>query len=173
MKVDREPIASRPSEPRQSHPVALEPYFARHRVLTLNHISPRGLARLPPERYDVGPKVTEPVAILVRSADMHGLEITPSVVAIARAGAGSTTFQSPNSANEVYRCSTRRCKRQCREELVLAACCWARNIALLWPLCDRSREMMRQSTTRWSEARSSMSDLSCLAVHLGCWVWVR
>lgn len=88
MKVDREPIASRPSEPRQSHPVALEPYFARHRVLTLNHISPRGLARLPPERYDVGPKVTEPVAILVRSADMHGLEITPSVVAIARAGAG-------------------------------------------------------------------------------------
>ncbi len=60
----------------------------RHRILTLNHISPRGLERLPSERYDVGPKVTDPAAILVRSADMHKLEITPSVLAIGRAGAG-------------------------------------------------------------------------------------
>jgi D-3-phosphoglycerate dehydrogenase / 2-oxoglutarate reductase len=60
----------------------------RHRILTLNHISPRGLERLPPGDYDVGPKVTDPAAILVRSADMHRLEIAPSVLAVARAGAG-------------------------------------------------------------------------------------
>ena len=60
----------------------------RHHILTLNHISTRGLERLPQDRYQVGPDVTAPEAILVRSADMHSMEISPSVLAIARAGAG-------------------------------------------------------------------------------------
>jgi D-3-phosphoglycerate dehydrogenase len=59
-----------------------------YRILTLNDISPRGLARLPRERYEVGPAVTHPDAILVRSADLHGFEVTPGVRAIGRAGAG-------------------------------------------------------------------------------------
>ncbi|HEY0768448.1 MAG TPA: phosphoglycerate dehydrogenase [Steroidobacteraceae bacterium] len=59
-----------------------------YRILTLNDISSRGLARLPRERYEVGAAVTRPHAILVRSADLHGMAIAPEVRAIGRAGAG-------------------------------------------------------------------------------------
>src|SRR5256885_15720289 len=59
-----------------------------YRILTLNALSPRGRARLPRERYEVGAAVTHPDAILVRSADLHGFEVTPGVRAIGRAGAG-------------------------------------------------------------------------------------
>ena len=59
-----------------------------YRILTLNNISPRGLERLPGELYQVGPDVTEPDAILVRSAELAAAAIPPSVRAIARAGAG-------------------------------------------------------------------------------------
>ena len=59
-----------------------------YRILTLNDISSRGLARLPRERYEVGAAVTRPDAILVRSADLHGFDVPPGVRAIGRAGAG-------------------------------------------------------------------------------------
>jgi D-3-phosphoglycerate dehydrogenase / 2-oxoglutarate reductase len=58
------------------------------RVLTLNAISPKGLARLPGELYQAGPEVSEPDAILLRSAELSAAAIAPSVRAIARAGAG-------------------------------------------------------------------------------------
>ena len=59
------------------------------RIQTLNNISPLGLSRLPSERYTIGNDVTNPDAILVRSAKMHDMEIPASVKAIARAGAGT------------------------------------------------------------------------------------
>jgi D-3-phosphoglycerate dehydrogenase / 2-oxoglutarate reductase len=59
-----------------------------YRILTLNRISPRGLARLPPERYEVGADIAEPDAILLRSADLHDTPIAPGVRAIGRAGVG-------------------------------------------------------------------------------------
>src|SRR5580693_5168954 len=58
------------------------------RILTLNAISPKGLARFPAERYAVGSALERPDAILVRSADLHGSAIAPEVRAIGRAGAG-------------------------------------------------------------------------------------
>jgi D-3-phosphoglycerate dehydrogenase / 2-oxoglutarate reductase len=58
------------------------------RILTLNSISPRGLARLPRERYEVGSDLERPDAILVRSADMHGMQIPPGLAAVGRAGTG-------------------------------------------------------------------------------------
>ncbi len=57
-------------------------------VLTLNAISPRGLARLPKDRYRVSPDSAAPDAILVRSFNLHDREIPASVRAIGRAGAG-------------------------------------------------------------------------------------
>ena len=60
--------------------------------LVLNQISPNGLKRLPEERYKVGKDVAKPDAVLVRSADMHTLEIPASVRAIARAGAGTNNI---------------------------------------------------------------------------------
>ncbi len=62
------------------------------RVLTLNQISPIGLKRLPTEHYTVGKDVANPDAVLVRSADMHGIEIPASVKAIGRAGAGTNNI---------------------------------------------------------------------------------
>ncbi|MDO9090853.1 MAG: phosphoglycerate dehydrogenase [Burkholderiaceae bacterium] len=60
----------------------------RFEVLVLNRIAASGLARLPAQRYNVGEKVSAPDAVLVRSADMHAMDIPASVRAIGRAGAG-------------------------------------------------------------------------------------
>ncbi|MBM4213015.1 MAG: 3-phosphoglycerate dehydrogenase [Gammaproteobacteria bacterium] len=59
------------------------------RIQTLNQISVRGLERLPRDRYEVASAITDPHAILLRSADMHNMTIAPSVLAVARAGAGT------------------------------------------------------------------------------------
>ncbi len=61
------------------------------KILTLNAISARGLARLP-EHYIVGGDVADPDGILVRSANMHDMDIPASVQAIARAGAGTNNI---------------------------------------------------------------------------------
>jgi len=61
------------------------------KVLTLNAISARGLARLP-EHYTVGGDIADPDGILVRSANMHDMDIPASVRAIGRAGAGTNNI---------------------------------------------------------------------------------
>jgi len=58
------------------------------RVQTLNKISPLGLDLFPRDKYEVASDIPNPDAVLVRSADMIGMEIPSSVLAIARAGAG-------------------------------------------------------------------------------------
>ncbi len=63
-----------------------------YRILTLNNIAARGLARLPRERYEVASDLNQPDAILVRSADMHKTTVPPSVLAIGRAGAGTNNI---------------------------------------------------------------------------------
>ena len=57
-------------------------------IRTMNKISPRGLELLPASAFTVGDDIAEPDAILVRSADLHGVEFPASLKAIARAGAG-------------------------------------------------------------------------------------
>ncbi|PWT75421.1 MAG: 3-phosphoglycerate dehydrogenase [Proteobacteria bacterium] len=61
-------------------------------ILTLNAISHAGLKLLPAERYEVGAQVSHPDAILVRSHDMHKMEIATTVRAIGRAGAGTNNI---------------------------------------------------------------------------------
>jgi D-3-phosphoglycerate dehydrogenase / 2-oxoglutarate reductase len=63
-----------------------------YQVLVLNQIASVGLKRLPSERYMVGKDIAAPDAVLVRSADMHTMEIPASVRAIARAGAGTNNI---------------------------------------------------------------------------------
>ncbi len=60
-----------------------------YRILTLNQISVRGLERFPRDRYEVASSLVNPDAILLRSADLHSVEIPPSVLAVGRAGAGT------------------------------------------------------------------------------------
>jgi D-3-phosphoglycerate dehydrogenase len=59
------------------------------KILTLNNISVRGLERLPRERYEIASEIGRPDAVLLRSADMHEMDIPVSVKAVARAGAGT------------------------------------------------------------------------------------
>jgi len=59
------------------------------KILTLNNISVRGLERLPRDRYEVASEIGHPDAVLLRSADMHSMAIPASVLAVARAGAGT------------------------------------------------------------------------------------
>ncbi|MGK0172494.1 MAG: D-3-phosphoglycerate dehydrogenase [Gammaproteobacteria bacterium] len=61
---------------------------SRFKVLTINNIAVAGLERLSPDTFDVGPQVQSADALLLRSADLHSMEIAPSVRAIGRAGAG-------------------------------------------------------------------------------------
>ncbi len=64
----------------------------RFDVLVLNQIAEIGLQRLPAARFNVAKAVARPHAILVRSADMHAMQIPDSVQAIARAGAGTNNI---------------------------------------------------------------------------------
>jgi D-3-phosphoglycerate dehydrogenase len=61
-------------------------------ILVLNQISQNGLKRLPAERYRTGKDVARPDAVMVRSADMHKMDIPASVRAIGRAGAGTNNI---------------------------------------------------------------------------------
>ena len=61
------------------------------KILTLNAISKKGLARLP-ESYTTANDMEEPDAILVRSQNMHEMAIPPSVLCIGRAGAGTNNI---------------------------------------------------------------------------------
>jgi D-3-phosphoglycerate dehydrogenase len=58
------------------------------KILTLNNISPLGLARLPREQFQVSADMKEPDGILLRSFKMHDMEIPKSLKAVGRAGAG-------------------------------------------------------------------------------------
>src|SRR5678815_3375743 len=62
------------------------------KILTLNNISLRGLERLPRERYEVASEIGHPDAIMLRSADMHSMDVPDSVKAVARAGAGTNNI---------------------------------------------------------------------------------
>jgi D-3-phosphoglycerate dehydrogenase len=62
------------------------------KILTLNSISVRGLDRLPRDRYEVASEIGHPDGVLLRSADMHDMEIPSSVLAVARAGAGTNNI---------------------------------------------------------------------------------
>ena len=59
-----------------------------HKILTLNNIAVEGLRRFPRDSYEVASEISTPEAILLRSHNMHKMEIPDSVVAIGRAGAG-------------------------------------------------------------------------------------
>lgn len=59
-----------------------------YKVLTLNNIAVAGLRRFPRDLYEVASELPNPDAIMVRSANMHDMDIPPSVAAIGRAGAG-------------------------------------------------------------------------------------
>jgi D-3-phosphoglycerate dehydrogenase len=63
-----------------------------YKVLTLNNIAVEGLRHLPRERYEVASEIAHPDAILLRSHNMHNMDIPDTVAAIGRAGAGTNNI---------------------------------------------------------------------------------
>jgi len=101
------------------------------RIKTYNAISPIGLARLP-HSYEVGPEVADPDAIMLRSADLHSEAIPESVLAVARAGAGTNNVPvEALSSRGVVVFNTPGANANAVKELVIAGMLLAaRNI---WP----------------------------------------
>ncbi len=62
------------------------------KVLTLNNIAVQGLRHLPRERYEVASEIAHPDAIMVRSFNMHDMDIPDTVAAVGRAGAGTNNI---------------------------------------------------------------------------------
>lgn len=63
-----------------------------YQLKTLNSISPKGMERLSSNVFTVDAEGAQPDGILLRSADMHTMELPASVLAIARAGAGTNNI---------------------------------------------------------------------------------
>lgn len=59
-----------------------------YNIKTLNKIAKCGIAQLDPANYTVGDEVVNPDAIILRSFNMHEMELESNLKAIARAGAG-------------------------------------------------------------------------------------
>jgi D-3-phosphoglycerate dehydrogenase len=69
--------------------------MARFSVLTLNSISSKGLSRLPADVFSHSAHEAMPDAILLRSHDMHAMQVPASVLAVGRAGAGTNNIPVP------------------------------------------------------------------------------
>jgi D-3-phosphoglycerate dehydrogenase len=106
----------------------------RYRILKLNSISVRGLEKLPRERYEVASELDHPHGVLVRSADMHELPIAASLLAVARAGAGTNNIPvAALSARGIPVFNAPGANANAVKELVLAGLFMAaRNICQAW-----------------------------------------
>lgn len=62
--------------------------FPLFKIKTYNTLSCTGLEKFPSERYEIGPVVECPDAILLRSHNLHDVAIPETVKAVGRAGAG-------------------------------------------------------------------------------------
>ena len=70
------------------------------KILTLNNISPVGLDHFPRDSYEVGSEISQPDAILLRSHNMHEMDVPASVKAIGRAGAGVNNIPVERMSDE-------------------------------------------------------------------------
>ena len=58
-------------------------------IKTINNISDKGLSRLPAEIYSVDPDIENPDAIILRSQNLHDMEVPANLKVVGRAGAGT------------------------------------------------------------------------------------
>jgi D-3-phosphoglycerate dehydrogenase len=92
------------------------------KIQTLNKISPDGLALFPREEYEIASEILNPDAILLRSADMHSMELPASVKAVGRAGAGVNNIPIKDMTDKgVVVFNTPGANANAVKELVLAA----------------------------------------------------
>ena len=103
-----------------------------YKIYCLNNISPEGLALLT-DNYEVIENIDEADAILVRSADMHEMEVPANLKAVARAGAGVNNIPLDKFAEAgIAVFNTPGANANAVKELVLAGMLLARSLARRW-----------------------------------------
>jgi len=104
------------------------------KILTLNNISVAGLDRLPRDTYEVSSECSAPDAIILRSYKMHDMEITDSLKAVGRAGAGTNNIPIDKmSAKGVAVFNTPGANANAVKELVIAGMLiGCRNLCQAW-----------------------------------------
>ena len=63
-------------------------------IKTINNISDKGLSRLPAEIYSVDPDIENPDAIILRSQNLHDMEVPTNLKVVGRAGAGTNNVSA-------------------------------------------------------------------------------
>ena len=61
-------------------------------IKTLNQISQAGLSKLPETEFHIDPEAARPEGIILRSFDMHTMELNDNLLGVARAGAGTNNI---------------------------------------------------------------------------------
>ncbi len=61
-------------------------------IRTLNNIAPSGLAKLPDSLFTIDNNAEDPHGIILRSYDLHSMELNKGLLAVARAGAGTNNI---------------------------------------------------------------------------------
>ena len=93
-----------------------------YKIQTLNKIAACGLERLPRDNYETASEIGHPDGILVRSQEMHNLEFPTSLLAIARAGAGTNNIPIAKATEKgIVVFNTPGANANAVKELVLAA----------------------------------------------------
>lgn len=111
-----------------------------YKILTLNNISVSGLERLPRDTFEVASEIAHPDAVLLRSFDMHAMEIPKTLKAVGRAGAGTNNIPVAKLSKQgVAVFNTPGANANAVKELVLAGMLiGCRNICAAW---DFSRNL--------------------------------
>ena len=71
-----------------------------YNIKLLNKISDVGLSKFDTTKFNYGDGVENPDAIMVRSASMHDMDMPQSLLAIARAGAGTNNIPVADCAEK-------------------------------------------------------------------------
>ncbi len=112
------------------------------KIQTLNSIAVEGLRRLPQPAYEVASDIGAPDAIVVRSAKLHDVPIPPSVLAVARAGAGVNNIPVAElSRRGVPVLNAPGANANAVKELVIAGMLLAaRNLCQAWAFTEQLQE---------------------------------
>jgi|TARA_B110000879_G_scaffold56837_1_gene80138 D-3-phosphoglycerate dehydrogenase len=71
-----------------------------YKIRTYNAISSKGLERFPTDTYQVSSESADPVGVLLRSQKLHNEVMPKSVVAVARAGAGTNNIPTADFTDQ-------------------------------------------------------------------------
>ncbi|MCL2397078.1 MAG: 3-phosphoglycerate dehydrogenase [Defluviitaleaceae bacterium] len=71
-----------------------------HKILALNKIAAIGTDQLPADKFTVVSEEANPTGIMLRSADMHSMELSPTLLGVARAGAGVNNIPLDKCADQ-------------------------------------------------------------------------